>query len=68
MKRSKAPHRGGASAGTAAGLEATSQIGSPVVLAWAITRPSDVCPIPRRGLLATREKAPRSCGLTSQFR
>ena len=47
---------------------ATSQTGSPSVAAWAITRESEVWPIPRRGLLATRVKLIWSAGLASSER
>jgi hypothetical protein len=54
--------------GTRSGSRATSQTGSPSVAAWAITRDSDVCPIPRRGLFATRVKLTWSAGLASSER
>ncbi len=42
--------------GTAAGSAAASHTLTPIVSAWAMTRESDVCPIPRRGELTTRVK------------
>ena len=56
------------SPGTADGVAAASQMLMPIVAACVSTRESDVCPIPRRGLLATRWKLTASCGLPSSVR
>ena len=50
------------------GAAAASHGVIPIVSAWASTRDSDVCPIPRLGELATRVKAPPSAGLTRKVR
>jgi len=46
-----------------AGSAAASQTEIPIVSAWEITRDSEVCPMPRRGELATRVKETTSCPL-----
>ncbi len=54
MKRPSALIAADPSPGTDAGSAAASQMLMPTVEAWVSTRESDVCPIPRRGLFATR--------------
>ena len=63
MKRSSARTAAVPSPGTVAGSAAASHTGMPIVSAWAMTRESDVWPIPRLGELATRVKETTSCGL-----
>ena len=64
MKRSTALIAAAPSPGISSGVDATSQIGSPIVFAWPTIRACVVSPIPRRGELTTRWKATTSCGLT----
>ena len=54
--------------GTAAGVAAASQIVMPIVWACVRTRESDVWPMPRRGVFATRWKLTASCGFASSVR
>ena len=63
MKRPSARIAAPPSPGTAAGSAAASQMLAPIVCAWAMTRPSDVWPIPRRGELTTRVNETTSKGL-----
>ena len=68
MKRSSARTAAVPSPGTDEGSAAASHTGMPIVSAWASTRESDVCPIPRLGELATRVKDTASCGLPRTVR
>ena len=60
MKRPSALTAGLPSVGTVSGSAATSHGVEPIVSAWASTRESDVCPMPRLGELAIRVNAPPS--------
>ena len=62
------PDRRRAEPGHLAREAAASHTGMPIVSAWLSTRDSDVCPIPRRGELATRVNETTSCGLASTVR
>ena len=68
MKRSKALIAAVPSPGTAAGSAAVSHTDSPVVLACATTRDSDVWPIPRRGEFTIRVKPTTSAGFLRTVR
>lgn len=68
MKRVKALTAAVPRLGTAAGSAAASHTLMSIAVACAVTRASEVCPMPRRGVFAIRVKATTSCGLPSSVR
>ncbi len=66
MNRASAFEAGFASPGISRSAASQGVISS--AAAYASTRDSDVCPIPRRGEFAIRVNAPASCGLTRNVR
>ena len=61
-KRSSAFTAAGPRPGTSSGTAAISITGSPIVFAWASTRPTVVWPMPRLGEFTTRPKETESPG------
>ena len=68
MKRRSAFTAAAPRPGIASGAAAASHTETPTVAEYATMRPSEVCPSPRRGELATRVKLTTSNGLASHER